>query len=113
MSKFSFATIVAATLLAAPAFAQSSPSTTPLPTTPTPTSPTATTPSAAGTQARETITSQLEKDGYRNVSVVADSFLVHATNKEGQSVVMIINPDSVFSMTDVGAANNAAKTAAK
>jgi hypothetical protein len=38
---------------------------------------------------------------------------VHATNKEGQSVVMIINPDSVFSMTDVGTANGTAKTAAK
>ena len=51
---------------------------------------------------RQKISSDLEKDGYKNVQVVADSFLVNAENKEGQKVVMIINPNSVLSMTQVG-----------
>jgi hypothetical protein len=108
MSKLGFTTLALAALLAVPAFAQSTSSA-----TASPSSSTTATTSAKSVQARQTITNQLEKDGYKNVNVVADSFLVHATNKEGQSVVMIINPDSVFSMTDVGTANGTAKTAAK
>jgi len=111
MSKLGYATLVAATLLAVPAFAQSNSSSTT--TSPSPSSSSTTMPSSKGMQARQTISSQLEKDGYKNVNVIPDSFLVHATNKEGQSVVMIINPDSVFSMTDVVGANTSAKTAAK
>ncbi len=83
---------LAAALFAVPALAQST-STTPAQTTTSPTS---------AMQARQKIETQLQQDGFKNVHVVADSFLVHATNKEGQSVVMIINPDSVFSITDVG-----------
>ena len=58
------------------------------------------------TQLQHKITSDLQQDGYKNVRVVPNSFLVHAENKQGHPVVMIINPDSVFAMTTVDASGN-------
>ena len=50
-------------------------------------------------QVRQKITKDLTSDGYQDVRVIPDSFLVHAKNKQGDPVVMIINPDSVFAVT--------------
>ena len=90
---------------ALPAFAQSSPSpgSSSSSTSSSPGAPAKSdaTPSTDPAKVRQNITSDLEKDGFKNVHIVADSFLVNAENKEGQKVVMIINPDSVFSMTEV------------
>ena len=61
--------------------------------------------SANTPEMRQKLTQDFEQQGFKNVHVIADSFLVHAVNKQGQPVVMIINPDSVFSMTEVGANN--------
>lgn len=55
-----------------------------------------------GANIRQQIKGQLEAEGFTNVHVIPDSFLVNARNKDGQTVVMIINPHSVFSMTEVG-----------
>jgi hypothetical protein len=58
---------------------------------------------------QQKITHDLTSDGYTNVQVVPNSFLVHATDKRNQPVVMIINPDSVFAVTELPnkQANNA------
>ncbi len=47
------------------------------------------------------ITNDLKSDGYTNVQVMPNSFLVHATNKHNDPVMMIINPNSVFAVTQV------------
>jgi len=57
------------------------------------------------TKLQQKITADLQNDGYRDVRVMPNSFLVHATNKQGQAVVMIINPDSVFAVTEIGPGN--------
>lgn len=61
---------------------------------------------ASMAQMQQKITSDLQKDGYKDVRVVPNSFLIHAQNKEGQPVVMIINPNSVFAVTSVGNTGN-------
>lgn len=108
MNKLALAAFGAASLLAVPCFAQSS------------TASSANTTSSGNTtsggntsgsqmspaQARQQITQNLQKDGFTDVHVIPDSFLVHAQNKEGQPVVMIINPNSVFSVTQVGSGNS-------
>ncbi len=107
MQNRTLAAIAAASLLATPAFAQSS-TTTSGKASSAATEPASggssasTTPSADSMQLRQKISSDLEKDGFKNIHVVADSFLVNAENKDGQKVVMIIDPDSVFSITQVG-----------
>jgi hypothetical protein len=114
MNKLTLVAFAAASILTVPALAQSSKSASGSPspaaaTTSASSSSTDDQASSSGTnspmdakQMRQNITTELEKDGFKNVHVVADSFLVNAENKEGQKVVMIINPDSVFSMTQVG-----------
>jgi uncharacterized protein YdeI (BOF family) len=52
------------------------------------------------TSVQQHLADQLKQDGFTDVRVVPDSFLVHAKNKHGDPVVMIINPNSVFSMTE-------------
>lgn len=54
-------------------------------------------------QLEQKITQDLRSDGYTNIRVVPDSFLVNATDKRGNPVVMIINPHSVFAISEVGA----------
>lgn len=49
------------------------------------------------------ITNDLKSDGYTNVQVMPNSFLVHATNKHNNPVMMIINPDSVVAVTQLPA----------
>jgi hypothetical protein len=50
---------------------------------------------------RQKIRAELQQDGFKNIRVSPTSFMVRAKNKEGERVAMIINPDSVFSMTEV------------
>ena len=87
------------------AFAQTA-TTTPQSTTQPSTSASATAPNGDTMQVRQKLTQDLQKDGFKNIRIVADSFLVHAVNKQGEPVVMIINPDSVFAMTQVNASSN-------
>jgi hypothetical protein len=48
---------------------------------------------------REKIKTELEQMGFKNVHVMPQSFLVRAENKEGNPMMMVINPDSVTSVT--------------
>jgi hypothetical protein len=105
MQKLFVAAIGAASLLAVPALAQTA-TTTPQSTTQPSPSASATAPNGDTMQVRQKLTQDLQKDGFKNIRIVADSFLVHAVNKQGEPVVMIINPDSVFAMTQVNASSN-------
>lgn len=55
--------------------------------------------SAAAIQAR--LTQDLDKAGFTNVEVMPESFLVRAKDKEGRPVMMVINPDSITSLTAI------------
>lgn len=56
-----------------------------------------------GTSVRQHIQSDLEKLGYKNVRVMPTSFLAQATDPQNRPVLMMINPDSVTVITDMGA----------
>ena len=47
------------------------------------------------------VKNNLEQAGFTNVQVMPSSFLVKATDKEGNPVMMVINPDSVTSVTEI------------
>ena len=51
---------------------------------------------------RDQMTSTLQKDGFTDVKVMPNSFLVSAKDKTGNPVTMFINPNSV---TEVMASN--------
>lgn len=57
---------------------------------------------------RQQIKAQLTKDGYTDVNVMPSSFYVHAKNKAGDPVAMVIGPDSFTEVTDVSAGKTAA-----
>src|SRR5579875_3288174 len=57
-------------------------------------------------QLRRKIKSDLQQSGFTDIHVVPDSFLVRAVNKQGEPVVMIINPNSVFSVTQMSSAGS-------
>lgn len=98
MQKLTVAAIGAASLFALPVFAQN--------TTPSHNGSQATTNNSSSStanlqQVQHKITQDLQNDGYTNVQVIPNSFLVHAMNKHNEPVVMIINPDSVFAVTQL------------
>jgi hypothetical protein len=49
----------------------------------------------------------LTQAGFTDVRVMPESFLVRAKDKDGNPVMMVVNPDSVTSVTAVGGSNNA------
>lgn len=57
---------------------------------------------SGGVPIRQKIQQDLEQAGFKNVQVMPESFLVRAQNKDGQSVLMVINPDSVTAVTMAG-----------
>jgi hypothetical protein len=64
------------------------------------------------TNLRSNLTQMLQKSGYTDIKVAPTSFMVHAKDSDGNSVVMSISPDEFAEMTTVGnttgsTANNA------
>jgi hypothetical protein len=51
---------------------------------------------------RQQLTDNLQQSGLTNIKVVADSFLVRATDKSGNPVTMFIGPNSETEVTTVG-----------
>ena len=49
------------------------------------------------------VKSNLEQAGFKNVQIMPSSFLVRATDKDGNPVMMVINPNSVTAVTDLSA----------
>jgi hypothetical protein len=56
------------------------------------------------TNIRQQLMQDLQKAGFTNVQVVPESFLVRAKDKQGRPVMMVVNPDSVTAITEVGGA---------
>jgi hypothetical protein len=82
------------------AFAQSNP--TPAPATNAPV-----TTAANGPSIREQLTTNLQKSGFTDVKVMADSFLVQAKDKSGNPVTMFLSPGSLTEVTDDSNVQNA------
>ncbi len=106
MQKFTLALVGAASLFVVPAFAQSNSSSNNN-NKPSNSSSSHNMSQADMQKVQQKITQDLKSDGYSDVQVIPNSFLVHATNKRNEPVVMIINPDSVFAVTKLpGQADN-------
>jgi hypothetical protein len=56
-------------------------------------------PNQQSVQAR--VKNNLEQAGFTNVQIMPSSFLVRAKDKEGNPVMMVINPDSVTAITEL------------
>jgi len=52
------------------------------------------------------VKNNLEQAGFTNVQIMPSSFLVRAKDKEGNPVMMVINPDSVTAITEVSGDNH-------
>jgi hypothetical protein len=65
----------------------------------------------SGQQNAPTISAKLRQSltqaGFTDVHVMPESFLVRAKDRDGNPVMMVVNPDSVTSVTAVGGSNNA------
>jgi hypothetical protein len=94
------------------AYAQANPASPPAPTpnvVSTPTAPEdATQQNGAGLRAQ--LKGNLEQAGFTNVAVMADAFLVEATDKSGNRVTMFINPHSLTVISDGNVGSKSQKT---
>lgn len=52
---------------------------------------------------RQQIQDQMTKAGYTDVTVTPSSFYIHAKNKQGDPVAMVIGPDSLTEVTEMPA----------
>ncbi len=57
--------------------------------------------SQPSTSVQARVKSNLEQAGFKNVQIMPSSFLVRATDTDGNPVMMVINPDSVTAVTDL------------
>ncbi len=59
---------------------------------------------------RQQVQANLEQAGYSDIKIMPESFLVRAKDKSGNTVMMVINPDSVTSITEIDNPNSASST---
>jgi hypothetical protein len=59
----------------------------------------------ASPQIRQEIRDQLAKAGLTDIKVVPEEYVVHAKNKGGNPVVMVVGPNSFLEMTEVKVSN--------
>lgn len=55
------------------------------------------------------VKSNLEQAGFKNVQIMPSSFMVRATDKDGNPVMMVINPDSLTAVTELSADQETAR----
>ncbi len=58
-------------------------------------------------QIAQQIRKNLEQAGFKDIKLMPSSFLVRAQDKDGHPVMMVINPDSVTSLTEVNPPHSA------
>jgi hypothetical protein len=51
---------------------------------------------------RQQVQDNLAQAGYTDIKIMPESFLVRAKDKSGNPVMMVINPDSITAITDLG-----------
>jgi hypothetical protein len=59
---------------------------------------------------REQVQKNLQQAGYTDVKIMPESFLVRAKDKDGNPVMMVINPDSVTAITEINRGSESATT---
>src|SRR5271169_5177825 len=59
------------------------------------------------TSVRKQLIDDLTKAGFTDIHVMPESFLVRAKDSKGNPVMMVINPDSVTTVTEINAPKNA------
>jgi hypothetical protein len=59
---------------------------------------------------RQQVQRNLQQAGYTDISIMPESFLVGAKDKDGNPVMMVINPDSVTAITEINRENGSATT---
>jgi hypothetical protein len=69
-------------------------------------------PAKDGFGIRQQLAANLTKAGFTDVKIVPEAFLVQATNKSGDPVMMFISPDSMTVFTAEDAKGKDARTAA-
>jgi Peptidase propeptide and YPEB domain len=47
------------------------------------------------------VKNKLDQAGYKDIRIIPLSYLVQATDKEGNPVMMVLNPDSMTALTDL------------
>jgi hypothetical protein len=57
---------------------------------------------------RQKVADSLRQAGFSDVKVMPESFLVRAKDKNGNQVMMVINPDSVAAVTEYNEQSNSA-----
>lgn len=65
--------------------------------------------SAPSTSVRQQLTADLQKAGFTNIKVVANSFLVQATDKSGNPVTIFLRPDSMTIVSETEANGRSAQ----
>jgi hypothetical protein len=99
----SLALVFATVLLSSAAYAQSSGSSGTNQATP---STNAAAPRPATAQIAQQIKSNLQEAGFKNIRMMPSSFLVRAEDKNGNPVMMVINPDSVTAVSEIDQTNH-------
>lgn len=54
---------------------------------------------------QQQVRENLQQDGFTDIKMMPSSFLVRAKDKQGNAVMMVINPDAVTAMTQVPSNN--------
>jgi hypothetical protein len=55
---------------------------------------------------RAQIQKNLQSAGFTDIHIMASSFIVRAKDRDGNPVMMVINPDSVTAVTEMGGASS-------
>jgi hypothetical protein len=58
-----------------------------------------------GAQIANEIRSNLESAGFKNIKLMPSSFIVRAEDKNGNPVMMVLNPDSITSVTEINSSS--------
>ncbi len=64
-----------------------------------------------GAGIRKQLAANLQKSGFTDVKIVPEAYIVHATDKTGNPVMMFISPDSLTVFTALDAKGEDARTA--
>jgi hypothetical protein len=59
---------------------------------------------------RQQLQRNLQQSGYTDIKIMPESFLVRAKDKDGNPVMMVINPDSVTAITEINRGNGSQTT---
>ena len=111
----SFVIISAAILITGPSLAQApSSQTPPAQNKPAPSQTQSNQTGAGGQSQNQSIRQQVQKNlsqaGYSDIKIMPESFLVRAKDKDGNPVMMVINPDSITAITEINRGDGSATT---